>query len=92
LARPCPQCQAEIRPGVWVCDACGHLLKSPTVPAQPAAGPVTPARLAEKMRRQRPAEGERRTVTVLFADARARSKKADPGLRSLRLLADDHRR
>jgi class 3 adenylate cyclase len=28
-----------------------------------------PPNLAEKMRRQRPSEGERRTVTVLFADA-----------------------
>lgn len=30
---------------------------------------ATPAHLAEKVRRERPEEGERRTVTVLFADA-----------------------
>jgi class 3 adenylate cyclase/tetratricopeptide (TPR) repeat protein len=69
LARTCPQCRAEVRPGARFCDACGHLVKSSTVPTQPAAGSVTPVRLAEKMRRQRPAEGERRNVTVLFADA-----------------------
>jgi class 3 adenylate cyclase/tetratricopeptide (TPR) repeat protein len=37
--------------------------------AQPRARSFTPAHLAEKMRRQRPSEGERRNVTVLFADA-----------------------
>ena len=66
LSRTCPHCHAETRPGARFCDTCGHLLETFAVPAQPQTGPVTPADLAEVMRRHRPAEGERRSVTVLF--------------------------
>jgi class 3 adenylate cyclase/tetratricopeptide (TPR) repeat protein len=69
LARICPHCHAEARPGARFCDTCGFLLEAFAVPAQPQTGSVTPADLAETMRRHRPAEGERRSVTVLFADA-----------------------
>ncbi|HEX6404898.1 MAG TPA: adenylate/guanylate cyclase domain-containing protein [Pseudonocardiaceae bacterium] len=69
LSRTCPHCHAETRPGARFCDTCGHLLETFAVPARPQTGPVTPAGLAEAMRRHRPAEGERRSVTVLFADA-----------------------
>ncbi|MDQ3900639.1 MAG: AAA family ATPase, partial [Actinomycetota bacterium] len=66
LARVCPQCNEQLRPEARFCDACGHSLATP---ARSVTGSVTPAYLAEKMRRRRPAEGERRSVTVLFADA-----------------------
>src|SRR5919206_2616417 len=66
LVRRCPRCQEQLRPGARFCDACGHSLQPP---ARSVTGSVTPAYLAEKMRRRRPAEGERRSVTVLFADA-----------------------
>src|SRR5919206_2023421 len=66
LVRRCPRCQEQLRPGARFCDACGHSLGPP---GRSVAGSVTPGHLAEKMRRGRPAEGERRSVTVLFADA-----------------------
>jgi class 3 adenylate cyclase/tetratricopeptide (TPR) repeat protein len=45
------------------------LLEPAAVLAQPDPRSVTPAHLVEKVRRERPSEGERRNVTVLFADA-----------------------
>ena len=73
----CPECKAVLRPGARFCGACGHsLAPAHAVPASPAV--VTPARsiasytpkhLAEKVLKARSAiEGERRQVTVLFAD------------------------
>ncbi|MGH3909906.1 MAG: hypothetical protein ACRDRM_03655, partial [Pseudonocardiaceae bacterium] len=59
----CLACGHDNRALAKFCEECG-------VPfAYPDAGSVTPAHLAEKMRRNRPAEGERRRVTALFADA-----------------------
>ncbi len=71
LAPVCPHCGAEVRPGARFCDACGHRLIQAAQPA-PAPDPrtYTPPYLREKILRGRTAlEGERRTVTVLFADA-----------------------
>lgn len=68
LARACPKCKEETRPGAQFCDSCGQLLQPAAALAQPDPRSYTPAHLAEKMRRQRPSEGERRTVTVLFVD------------------------
>ena len=58
LRRSCPECGAELRPEARFCDACGAALK-------PAAtqGPSSSAS------RQSMHEGERRVVSVLFADA-----------------------
>lgn len=58
----CPQCGRANRHDARFCDGCGQRLNDA---AQPA---VTPEHLAEKIRRQRPSEGERRIVTVLFVD------------------------
>jgi class 3 adenylate cyclase/tetratricopeptide (TPR) repeat protein len=73
----CPNCSASNPVGQKFCNACGHRLAEtvavaasalPDQAADPRA--YTPAHLAEKILRDRPAlEGERRTVTVLFADA-----------------------
>jgi class 3 adenylate cyclase/tetratricopeptide (TPR) repeat protein len=68
LTRLCPECREETHPGARLCHACGHPLEPAAAPPQPEAS-STPADLADKMRRHRPAEGERRTVTVVFADA-----------------------
>jgi class 3 adenylate cyclase/tetratricopeptide (TPR) repeat protein len=78
----CPNCKASNPAGQKFCNACGQQLAEPAeVPAGVAAATAvgeraadprayTPAHLAEKILRDRPAlEGERRTVTVLFADA-----------------------
>src|SRR5262249_37218264 len=77
LAARCPRCNAEVRAGARFCGACGHSLAA----AQPVAAPApatqptrsiasyTPKHLAEKVLKARSAiEGERRQVTVLFAD------------------------
>src|SRR5881409_87540 len=80
LARQCPQCHAEAPPGFRFCGQCGASLQAappqaapaPT-PRAPAAAPsiatYTPKHLADKILKSRAAvEGERRQVTVLFAD------------------------
>ena len=71
LARACPNCGAQLRPSARFCESCGHRLPEPSRPPAPG-DPLayTPRHLAEKILRDRAAlEGERRTVTVLFADA-----------------------
>ncbi len=82
LEARCPQCHATLGAGARFCGACGHrLAPAPTAPAEtprPAAtsapraravAAYTPKHLAEKVLKARSAiEGERRQVTVLFAD------------------------
>jgi class 3 adenylate cyclase/tetratricopeptide (TPR) repeat protein len=65
LARACPHCGIEVRGGAKFCDSCGKPLVFTEVRAH------TPPHLVQKILSERPrAEGERRTVTVLFADTR----------------------
>ena len=61
----CPVCGHDNRAQAKFCEECA----APLPRAQPDPRSFTPAPLAEKMRRQRPSEGERRIVTVLFVDA-----------------------
>jgi tetratricopeptide (TPR) repeat protein len=82
LAPACPQCGAEVTAGKWFCGACGAQVA--TVAIDPverfaAPGSYTPMHLAERILTSRAAlEGERKHVTVLFADLKG----------SLELLAD----
>jgi class 3 adenylate cyclase/tetratricopeptide (TPR) repeat protein len=79
LALVCPQCGAEISPGKKFCRACGAALsgRAPDRPVSPAS--YTPKHLAEKILTSKSAlEGERKQVTVLFADLKG----------SMELLAD----
>jgi class 3 adenylate cyclase/tetratricopeptide (TPR) repeat protein len=75
----CPNCGQDNREGARFCDNCGHSLQG-TPAAAPAAAPVpapasrlaahTPAHLARRILQERASmQGERRIVTVLFADA-----------------------
>src|SRR5262249_41659080 len=72
-ARACSHCGAELRPAAKFCDECA----TPTAPAQ-TTPPLertprsyTPKHLAEKILTSRSAlEGERKQVTVLFADVK----------------------
>jgi class 3 adenylate cyclase/tetratricopeptide (TPR) repeat protein len=83
LRARCPQCGADTLPRAKFCAACGTPLGGP-----PAASPVTdlrspvtytPGYLVEKILRSKTAlEGERKQVTVLFADLKG----------SMELLAD----
>src|SRR5574341_971406 len=82
LARACPACGAETVAGKKFCGACGAPLaaEAPGRFASPRA--YTPAHLAEKILTSRAAlEGERKQVTVLFADVSgftAISERLDP--------------
>jgi len=75
LPNPCPDCGAPAEPDSEFCDRCGARLSAAGAPAREAearaAGPVsyTPRHLAERILSTRAAlEGERKHVTVLFAD------------------------
>jgi class 3 adenylate cyclase len=87
LESKCPHCGTESRPGKRFCGACGEALGAPTTERVPVASPVavpapesyTPRHLAERILTSRGAlEGERKQVTVLFADLKG----------SMELLAD----
>src|SRR5690348_13756558 len=71
LAIQCPQCGQGATPGKRFCASCGGALAAPAAapvpPPQPQAS--TPQHLAERIITSRAAlEGERKQVTVLFAD------------------------
>jgi class 3 adenylate cyclase/tetratricopeptide (TPR) repeat protein len=83
LAQLCPRCGAENRPTFKFCGQCGTVLTAPPPAGADTAGDAaqlarppeaqspgyTPPHLAEKILKARSAlEGERRQVTVLFAD------------------------
>jgi class 3 adenylate cyclase len=83
LRARCPQCGADVLPRAKFCAECGTPLTA-QAPAPSAAAPnpplrYTPGYLAEKILHSRAAlEGERKQVTVLFADLKG----------SMELLAD----
>jgi len=80
LASSCPRCGFVHEVSARFCGGCGHPIASPAI-ADRFASPdaYTPPHLAEKIRIARGAvEGERKQVTVLFADMKG----------SLELLAD----
>jgi class 3 adenylate cyclase/tetratricopeptide (TPR) repeat protein len=83
LTSHCPQCGADLLPRAKFCGACGTPLtvQSPAPPAAPPQSPLqyTLGYLAEKILTAKAAlEGERKQVTVLFADLKS----------SMELLAD----
>src|SRR5262249_40204968 len=68
--RSCPRCAALNAAGQACCDSCGAMLsaRAPGSP-MPDARAYTPRHLAERILTSRAAlEGERKHVTVLFAD------------------------
>jgi class 3 adenylate cyclase/tetratricopeptide (TPR) repeat protein len=82
LARACASCGAELSPTAKFCPECGQAADREALPAPPRlARPdtYTPGHLAEKILLSKAAlEGERKHVTVLFADLKG----------SMELLAD----
>ncbi len=84
FAAVCPSCGAKVEAGSKFCDSCGAaLVAAPTLPAAAPrfASPesYTPKHLAERILTSKSAlEGERKQVTVLFADLKG----------SMELLAD----
>jgi class 3 adenylate cyclase/tetratricopeptide (TPR) repeat protein len=79
LAVACASCRASNPPGQKFCGECGAGLASGAAGTSPPQGSRTPRHLADKILTSRAAlEGERKLVTVLFADLRG----------SMELLAD----
>jgi class 3 adenylate cyclase/tetratricopeptide (TPR) repeat protein len=82
LATACPACGVENAPGSKFCKECGRALgraAGPPAPSSPEPQRHIPAHLAERILHARGAlEGERKQVTVLFADLKG----------SMELLAD----
>jgi class 3 adenylate cyclase/tetratricopeptide (TPR) repeat protein len=81
LEQTCPACGASVPPDRKFCGACGQLLapKPESRSKFATPGAYTPKHLAEKILTSRTAlEGERKQVTVLFADLKG----------SMELLAD----
>src|SRR5262245_58504484 len=79
LAVACAQCGAEITPGKKFCGSCGSPVTAQSAGHFTAPNSYTPQHLAEKILTSKSAlEGERKQVTVLFADLKG----------SMELLAD----
>jgi class 3 adenylate cyclase len=81
LARACPSCGGEVAAGARFCGACGAALaaSTPGVARFADLQSYTPKHLADKILTGKGAlEGERKLVTVLFADVKG----------SMELLAD----
>ena len=79
LVQACPHCRAELHPGKRFCWSCGGQLDAATTDLVPPPVAYTPKHLAERILTSKAAlEGERKKITVLFADVKA----------SMELLAD----
>ena len=79
LARICPHCRAEVSSGKRFCWSCGGQFADPDTDRVPPPVAYTPEHLAERILTSKAAlEGERKKITVLFADTKA----------SMELLAD----
>jgi class 3 adenylate cyclase/tetratricopeptide (TPR) repeat protein len=81
LGLQCASCRSELPPGSRFCNKCGHAVSARADSERPFASPdaYTPKHLAERILTSKAAlEGERKQVTVLFADLKG----------SMELLAD----
>ena len=79
LTLTCAQCGGELAPGKRFCGSCGAAAAGESVAHTPTPESYTPKHLAERILTSKAAlEGERKQVTVLFADLKG----------SMELLAD----
>src|SRR2546425_12229132 len=81
LVHDCARCGAHLPAGAKFCAECAHPVATPPAPQTRSAAPIehTPKHLADKILSSKGAlEGERKQVTVLFADLKG----------SMELLAD----
>jgi class 3 adenylate cyclase/tetratricopeptide (TPR) repeat protein len=82
LLRSCHHCGTKLRPQARFCDQCGTAATTASEPAaatpRRAARDYTPRHLADKILTTRSAiEGERKRVTVLFADMKGSQELAE---------------
>ena len=101
LSSVCPSCKAPTKPEQKFCGTCGHQLRAPTkvqdeTDSLLSPDRYTPQHLAQRILNSRSAlEGERKQVTVLFADIRGSTeliatldpeqtvRKLEPGLTAM---------
>src|SRR5262245_26764537 len=77
LAMICPSCRNDNRPEARFCDACGQSLSAASAPTRDLRA-HTPKHLADKILSSGAAlEGERKQVTVLFADVKGSMELAE---------------
>jgi Double zinc ribbon len=73
----CSACGAAVPPGRKFCGHCGQSLSTQTTARFQSPGSYTPKHLAEKILTSKSAlEGERKQVTVLFADLKGPCKRS----------------
>ncbi len=73
----CPSCQAENPLNARFCNQCGSKLGADAEKTQPSVANYTPKHLADRIFKTRAAmQGERKRVTVLFADIKGSTKLA----------------
>lgn len=73
----CPSCQAENPLNARFCNQCGSKLGAEAEKSQPSTASYTPKHLADRIFKTRAAmQGERKRVTVLFADIKGSTKLA----------------
>ncbi len=80
LERACAGCGAELPPRAKFCSECGRAAgdDAPGAPSRPDLRASVPQHLAEKILRSKSAlEGERKQVTILFADVSGSMALAD---------------
>ena len=78
IARRCPACGTETPPTAKFCPECAASLTAKSQAATPDPRAYTPRHLAEKILTSRAAlEGERKQVTVLFADVKGSMELAE---------------
>ncbi|TFG93902.1 MAG: guanylate cyclase, partial [Myxococcales bacterium] len=78
LPRACPSCGFECPPDFAFCGKCGATLRSGPAKLERAPRDYTPKHLADKILRSKSAlEGERKQVTVLFADVKGSMELAE---------------
>jgi len=82
LARLCAGCKADLPDGARFCPQCAHPVEAPTsgpfTPPDRDPRDYTPRHLAEKILRSKSVlEGERKQVTVLFADVKGSLELAE---------------
>src|SRR5262245_37901487 len=79
LARTCAACGMSLRPAARFCDGCGEPVSRSATAAPPRnVRDYTPSHLVEKILTSRGAlEGERKQVTVLFADVKGSMELAE---------------
>jgi class 3 adenylate cyclase/tetratricopeptide (TPR) repeat protein len=83
LARTCPVCEHEVEPDARFCSNCGTALEAAPEPAAEAGEDLSryvPEALLRKIRAARAGgtmRGERRTVTMLFADIQGSTAAAE---------------